>query len=141
MDDPVSRRLLSDALLHESFLAAEELHGQLVVRRLEESLKLVADERRLGLAAHVGRSRTRSGFFLWRPVQADVVSAAGTVAEMNSSASGGKTSGRTSAPAHSAATTSSTAPGTHFFIVDKIHVVGAGHQRVGHERRSRGFVL
>jgi hypothetical protein len=75
------------------------------------------------------------GLLLWRPIQADAVSSAVTVAEMNSSASNGETSGRTSLPAHSSAA------GTHLFIVDKIHVVGAGNQVVGHERRSRGFVL
>jgi hypothetical protein len=75
------------------------------------------------------------GLLLWRPIQADVVSAAVTVAEMNSSASDGETSGRTSVPAHSSAA------GTNLFIVDKIHVVGAGHQVVEHERRSRGFSL
>ena len=35
---------------HEGLLAAKYFHDQLVVRRLEEGLQLVADERRLGLA-------------------------------------------------------------------------------------------
>ena len=50
VNNPVSCGLLSNALLHEGLLAAKEFHGQLVVRRLEEGLQLVADERRLGLA-------------------------------------------------------------------------------------------
>lgn len=130
MDNPVSCSLLSNALLHESFFAAEELHGQLVVRRLEEGLKLIADKRRFGLTAHVGRTWSRSCFLLWRPVQADIISTTGTVAEMDSTSTSGKTSSRTSASTN--ATTPSTTA-THFFIVDKIHVVSSGHQIVGHK--------
>lgn len=44
MDDPVARRLLSYALLHEGLLGAEKLHGEFVVGGLEEGLQLVAQE-------------------------------------------------------------------------------------------------
>ena len=42
MNDPVSGRLLPDPFLDERLLGAEQLHGQLVVRRLEDVLQLVA---------------------------------------------------------------------------------------------------
>ena len=43
MDDPVTRCLLPDPLLDERLLGAEELHGELVVGRLEHALQVVAD--------------------------------------------------------------------------------------------------
>lgn len=44
MNDPVAGLLLADAFLHQRLLAAEQLHGQLIVRRLEQGLQLIFDE-------------------------------------------------------------------------------------------------
>ena len=41
MNDPVSSGLLPHPLLHQRLLRAEQLHGQLVVRRREDVLQLV----------------------------------------------------------------------------------------------------
>ena len=119
MNNPVSCGLLSNALLHEGLLAAKEFHGQLVVRRLEEGLQLVADERRLGLAAHVGRPGTRSGFLFRCAVKADIVPSGRAVAKVHSSAAGHKAPGRTASG--------------RIVFVDEIHVVCTGHQIVRHE--------
>jgi len=52
VNDPLADRLLSKFLLQQSVLIAEQFHGQLVVRRLEQSDQLVAkvvgEVRRLG---------------------------------------------------------------------------------------------
>lgn len=69
MDDPVTCGFLSDPFLHERFLAAEELHGQLVVRRLEQGLKLILQEALLHLLAREARAR----LLLRRPIQGHVV--------------------------------------------------------------------
>jgi hypothetical protein len=47
MNDPMTSRFLSDSFLYESFLRAEELHRQLVVRRLEHALQVVPHPPRL----------------------------------------------------------------------------------------------
>ena len=116
MDNPVSGGLLADALLHEGLFAAKQLHGQLVVRRLEERLQLVADKRRLRLAAHVGRTRTRSGLFFRRSVEAHVVAARRTAKVNASTGCRAQSSGRTSAA--SAATTGIVR------LFDKVHLGG-----------------
>lgn len=48
----MSGSLLSYSLFHERLLASEELHGQLVVRRLKKCLQLTPHEGRLRLADH-----------------------------------------------------------------------------------------
>ena len=75
MNNPVAGGLLADALLHERFLGAEQFHGQLVIGGLEERLQLIADERRFGFAAHVGRTRSGTGLLLGRAVETHVVAA------------------------------------------------------------------
>lgn len=55
MDDPVTRRLLPYPLLHQRLLAAEQLHGELVVCRLEQRLELVLDEALLSRVGHTHR--------------------------------------------------------------------------------------
>lgn len=69
MDDPVTGGLLPDPLLHEGLLAAEELHGQLVVGGLEQGLQLVLDEALLDLLA----GQARAQLLLRRAVQGDIV--------------------------------------------------------------------
>ena len=69
MDDPVTRGLLPDPLLHECLLAAEELHRQLVVGGLEQGLQLVLDEALLDFLARQARAQ----LLLRRPVQGDIV--------------------------------------------------------------------
>lgn len=69
MDDPVTGGLLPDPLLHEGLLAAEELHGQLVVGGLEQGLQLVLDEALLDLLA----GQARAKLLLRRAVQGDIV--------------------------------------------------------------------
>lgn len=49
MYDPMAGRLLPYPLFHQRLLRAEQLHGQLVVRGLEEGLQLVAEEALLGV--------------------------------------------------------------------------------------------
>lgn len=68
MYNPVPGRLLSDPLLHECLLASEQLHGQLVVRGLEQGLQLVPHEPRLRPLGN-----PRPDLLFRRPVQADVV--------------------------------------------------------------------
>ena len=48
MDDPVTNGFLSNSFLHQSFLGAEQLHGQLVVCGSEDILKLVSHPAWLG---------------------------------------------------------------------------------------------
>lgn len=69
MDDPVTGGLLPDPLLHEGLLAAEELHGQLVVGRLEQGLQLVLDEALLDLLA----GEARAQLLLRRAIQGGIV--------------------------------------------------------------------
>lgn len=69
MDDPVTCGFLSDPFLHKCLLAAKELHGQLVVRRLEQGLKLILQEALLDLLARKARAR----LFLRRPIKGHVV--------------------------------------------------------------------
>lgn len=69
MDDPVTRGLLPDPLLHERLLAAEELHGELVVGGLEQGLQLVLDEALLDLLA----GQARPQLLLRRAIQGDIV--------------------------------------------------------------------
>jgi hypothetical protein len=47
MDDPMSGSLLSDPFLDEGLLRSEQLHGQLVVGRLEHALQVVSNPARL----------------------------------------------------------------------------------------------
>jgi len=42
MNDPLADRFLPKFLLQQSVLVAEQLHGQFVVRRLEQSNQLIA---------------------------------------------------------------------------------------------------
>lgn len=44
MDHPVAGSFLSDPLLHQRLFAAEELHGEPVVGRLEPCLQLILEE-------------------------------------------------------------------------------------------------
>lgn len=129
MDNPVSGRFLSDALLHQGLLTAKEFHGQLVVRWLEESLKLIADERWLGFAAHVGWTRARSGFFFGRPIKADIVTASCTVAEMNSASTGDIAAAGRTTPSSAG----------HIIFIDKVHIVS--DEIVRHEGRRGRFVF
>jgi len=69
MDDPVTCGFLSDPFLHKRLLAAKELHGQLVVRWLEQGLKLILQEALLDLLAR----ETRARFLLRRPIEGHVV--------------------------------------------------------------------
>lgn len=69
MDDPVTCGFLSDSFLHKRLLAAEELHGQLVVRRLEQGLKLILQEALLDFLAREARAR----LLLRRPIERHVV--------------------------------------------------------------------
>lgn len=69
MDDPVTCGFLSDPFLHKRLLAAEELHSQLVVRRLEQGLKLILQEALLDLLTRKARAR----LFLRRPIEGHVV--------------------------------------------------------------------
>lgn len=69
MDDPVTCGFLSNPFLHKRLLAAEELHGQLVVCRLEQGLKLILQEALLDLLAREARAR----LFLRRPIEGHVV--------------------------------------------------------------------
>ena len=48
VDDPVTNGFLSNSFLHQSFLGAEQLHGQLVVCGSEDILKLVSHPAWLG---------------------------------------------------------------------------------------------
>lgn len=57
MDDPVTCGFLSDPFLHKRLLASEELHGQLIVRWLEQCLKLILQEALLDLLARKARAR------------------------------------------------------------------------------------
>jgi len=57
MDDPVTCGFLPDSFLHKRLLAAKELHSQLVVRRLEQSLKLILQETLLDFLAREARAR------------------------------------------------------------------------------------
>ena len=54
VDDPVANLLLSHPLLHQSFLAAKQLHGQLVVRWCEDVLQLVANPVWFSFTGHRG---------------------------------------------------------------------------------------
>ncbi len=47
MDDPMAGCLLSNPLLDEGLLRAEQLHGQLVVGWLEHALQVVSNPARL----------------------------------------------------------------------------------------------
>jgi len=69
MDDPVTCGFLSDPFLHERLFAAEELHGQLVVRRLEQGLKLILQEALLDLLAREAWAR----LLFRRPIEGHVV--------------------------------------------------------------------
>lgn len=69
MDDPVTCSLLPDSFLHQSLFAAEQLHGQLVVRRLEQGLKLILQEALLDFLAR----QTRARLLLRRPVEGHIV--------------------------------------------------------------------
>lgn len=44
MDDPMTGCFLSDPLLHERLLRAEQFHRELIIGGLEEGLQLVLDE-------------------------------------------------------------------------------------------------
>lgn len=69
MDDPVTCGFLSDPFLHKRFLAPEELHSQLVVRWLEQCLKLILQEALLDLLAREARTR-----FLFRcPIEGHII--------------------------------------------------------------------
>jgi len=69
MDDPVTRGLLPDPFLHERLLATEQLHSQLVVRWLEQGLKLIFQEALLDLLTREARAR----LLLRGPIQGNVV--------------------------------------------------------------------
>ena len=69
MDDPVTCSLLPDPFLHQSLLAAEQFHGQLVVCRLEQGLKLILQEALLHFLAR----ETRARLLLRRPVEGHIV--------------------------------------------------------------------
>jgi len=69
MNDPVTCGFLSDPFLHKRLLTAEELHGQLVIRRLEQGLKLILQEALLDLLTREARAR----FLLRRPIEGHVV--------------------------------------------------------------------
>lgn len=69
MDDPVTCGFLSDPFLHECLLAAEKLHGQLVVRWLEQGLKLILQEALFDLLTR----ETRARLFLRGPIEGHVV--------------------------------------------------------------------
>lgn len=74
MDDPVAGGLLSDALLHQGLLGAEELHGQLVVGGLEEGLQLVLEEGGLRGPLALGGAHGPGAWLLLRgAVQAHIV--------------------------------------------------------------------
>lgn len=55
----MSGGLLSDAFLHERLFRSEQLHGQLVVRRLEKGLQLVLDEALFARLRRAQRCRAR----------------------------------------------------------------------------------
>lgn len=69
MDDPVTCGFLPDPFLHKRLLATEELHGQLVVRWLEQRLKLILQEALLDFLAREARAR----FLLRRAIEGHVV--------------------------------------------------------------------
>ena len=83
MNDPIPSRLLPQLLLHQRVLVPEQLHRQLIVRRLEERYDLVLEEsarrvpcRLLGLV-----TPWEGGTFLLRgPVETGVVAEAREVA-------------------------------------------------------------
>lgn len=69
MDDPVTCGFLSDPFLHKCLLATEELHGQLVVRWLEQGLKLILQEALFDLLTR----QTWTRLLLWSPVEGHIV--------------------------------------------------------------------
>lgn len=69
MDDPVTCGFLPDPFLHERLLAAKELHRQLVVGRLEQSLELILQEALLDLLAR----QTRAQLLLRGPIEGHIV--------------------------------------------------------------------
>lgn len=69
MDDPVTCGFLSNPFLHERLLAAEELHGQFVVRRLEQGLKLILQEALFNLLTR----QTRTRLLLRGPIERHIV--------------------------------------------------------------------
>ena len=79
MYDPVSGRLLSHPLLYQGLLGPEQLHGQLVVRGLEDVLQLVPHPAGLGVGADADApggalgGGGRGHLLLGRAVQAHVV--------------------------------------------------------------------
>ena len=65
MDDPVTCGLLAELLLHQCLPAAEKLHGEFVVRRLEQRFKLMFEKTRFMAAGYVnGRKLMVRGSFL-----------------------------------------------------------------------------
>lgn len=71
MYNPVAGRFLSYPLLHQSLLGSEELHRQLVVRRLKKGLQLVLDEALFAGFALAERRRPR--FLLGGAIEGHVV--------------------------------------------------------------------
>lgn len=71
MYDPVSGGLLSNALLHQRLLGAEELHRQLVVGGLKEGLQLVLEETLL--ASFGGTERRRARLLLGGAIERHIV--------------------------------------------------------------------
>ena len=69
MYNPVTCSLLPDPFFHESLLTAEELHGKLVIRRLEKCLQLVFKEALLNFLAR----KTRAKFLLRGSIKGDIV--------------------------------------------------------------------
>jgi len=70
MNDPLADSLLPEFLLQQSVLVAKQLHGQLVVGRLEQSDQLVAEV--VGKISRLGYRRWTQ-LLLRRSVQTDVI--------------------------------------------------------------------